>query len=381
MLVPVTLNIIPTPKPVITSIQNGASYFLGAVSPGENVTMKGSGLGPATLTMGRLGQNGLVATTVANTQVMFDNVAAPIIYVSATQTSVVVPYEVFGRPQTTVTIMYQGVTSDPVAYNVVPVAPGIYTLNMAGFGQGAIFDQDGQTVNGPSTPAAKGSVIALYLTGEGPTAPQGVDGAIPPSDRSQLKHPLAKVTATAGGIPATVYYAGSAPGIVSGISQINVVIPPNAPSAPNVPILLIFTTSGYAAGTQPGVTVAVDSRELHWRTSRRQQLSVGRAARSPPIKNRAMPPGSSDWSSCRPRMCGRHLLALERNNNEMGYAARYPAGGPTGSSGQKPDRDQPGGTLFYGFPLGSFAQVETISTPPSLGNLASLTITAVPECL
>jgi uncharacterized protein (TIGR03437 family) len=256
--VQVTLNVVATPKPVITSIQNGASYFLGAVSPGENVTMKGSGLGPATLTMGQLGQNGFVATTIANTQVIFDNIAAPIIYVSATQTSVMVPYEVFGRPQTTVTVAYQGVTSDPVVYNVVPVAPGIYTLNMAGSGQGAIFNQDGHTVNGPNTPAAKGSVIALYLTGEGPTAPQGVDGAITPSDGSHLKHPLATVTATVGGIPATVYYAGSAPGIVNGISQINVVIPPNAPSGPNVPIVLIFTTSGYAAGTQPGVTVAVD---------------------------------------------------------------------------------------------------------------------------
>lgn len=256
--VQVTLNVFVTPKPVITSIQNGASYFLGAVSPGENVTIKGSGLGPATLTMGQLGQNGLVSTNIANTQVMFDNVAAPIIYVSATQTSVMVPYEVFGRPQTTVTVAYQGVMSDPVLYNVVSVAPGIYTLNMAGSGQGAVFNQNGHTLNGSSTPAAKGSVIALYLTGEGPTAPQGMDGDITPSDGSQLKHPLATVTATVGGIPATVYYAGSAPGIVNGISQINVVIPPNAPSGSNVPIVLIFTASGYAAGTQPGVTVAVN---------------------------------------------------------------------------------------------------------------------------
>ena len=255
--VAVTLSVEQTAKPVIMAIQNGASYSLGAVSPGENIYMKGTGLGPPTLTLGQLGQSGLVATTIASTQVMFDNVAAPIIYVSATQTSVMVPYEVFGRPQTTVTITYQGVTSDPVVYNVVPVAPGIYTLNQAGFGQGAVFNQDGITVNGPNTPAAKGSEIALYLTGEGPTAPQGVDGAITPSDGSQLKHPLATVTATVGGIPATVYYAGSAPGIVNGISQINVQIPANAPSGPNVPIVLIFTTSGYAAGTQPGVTVAV----------------------------------------------------------------------------------------------------------------------------
>jgi uncharacterized protein (TIGR03437 family) len=256
--VQVTLSVVQTGKPVITSIQNGASYLLGAVSPGENIYIKGTGLGPDTLTMGQLGQNGLVATNIANTQVMFDNVAAPIIYVSATQTSVMVPYEVFGRPQTSVTITYQGVTSDPVVYNVVPVAPGIYTLNMAGSGQGAVFNQDGRTVNGPNKPAAKGSVIALYATGEGATAPQGVDGAIAPSDGSQLKHPLATVTATVGGIPATVYYAGSAPGIVNGISQINVVIPSNAPSGPSVPIVLIFTASGYAAGTQPGVMVAVN---------------------------------------------------------------------------------------------------------------------------
>jgi uncharacterized protein (TIGR03437 family) len=255
--VAVTLNVLATLKPGITAIQNGASYFLGAVSPGENVTMFGTGLGPATLTMGQVGQNGLVATNIASTQVMFDSVAAPIIYVSATQTSVMVPYEVFGRPQTSVTITYQGVTSDPVVYNVVPVAPGIYTLNEAGSGQGAILNQDGHTVNGPNTPAAKGSIIALYMTGEGPTAPQGVDGAIAPSNGSLLKHPQATVTATIGGIPATISYAGSAPGDANGIAQVNVQIPPNAPSGPNVPIVLVFTTLGYASGTQPGVTVAV----------------------------------------------------------------------------------------------------------------------------
>jgi uncharacterized protein (TIGR03437 family) len=255
--VAVTLNVVATPKPVITSIQNGASYSYGAVSPGENIYIQGTSIGPPTLTMGQVAQNGLVATTIANTQVMFDNIAAPIIYVSATQTSVMVPYEVFGKPQTTVTLTYQGVMSDPVVYNVVPVAPGIYTLNMAGSGQGAILNQDGHTVNGPNTPAAKGSIIALYMTGEGPTAPQGVDGAITPPDGSLLKHPQATVTATIGGIPATIFYSGSAPGDANGIAQVNVQIPPNAPSGPNVPIVLIFTTSGYAAGTQPGVTVAV----------------------------------------------------------------------------------------------------------------------------
>jgi uncharacterized protein (TIGR03437 family) len=255
--VQVTLSVVQAGKPVITSIQNGASYSFGALSPGENVYIQGTNIGPPTLTMGQVAQNGLVATNIANTQVMFDNTPAPIIYVSATKTSVMVPYEVFGRAQTSVTIMFQGVTSDPVVYNVVPVAPGIYTLNMAGSGQGAILNQDGHTVNGPNTPATKGSIIALYMTGEGPTTPQGVDGAITPSDGSLLKHPQATVTATIGGIPATIFYAGSAPGDANGIAQVNVQIPPNAPSGPNVPIILIFTTSGYAAATQGGVMLAV----------------------------------------------------------------------------------------------------------------------------
>jgi uncharacterized protein (TIGR03437 family) len=255
--VQVTLTVTQTPKPVITSIKNGASYFLGAVSPGENVTMMGTGIGPATLTLAGLDSNGLVATTVANTQVMFDNVAAPIIYVSATQTSVIVPYEVFGKPTTAVTVIYQGVASDPVVYNVVAVAPGIYTLNEAGFGQGVIFNQDGITVNGPNAPAAKGTVIALYLTGEGETAPPGANGLIAPVDGSGLKHPLATVTANVGGVAAAVAYSGSAPGIVNGIAQINVQIPPGAPSGPSVPLILTFTAPGYAASTQPGVTLAV----------------------------------------------------------------------------------------------------------------------------
>ena len=53
------------------------------------------------------------------------------------------------------------------------------------------------------------------MTGEGQTDPQGVDGAIIPAVVSALKKPVLAVTATIGGLPATVAYAGSAPGLVS----------------------------------------------------------------------------------------------------------------------------------------------------------------------
>jgi uncharacterized protein (TIGR03437 family) len=57
-----------------------------------------------------------------------------------------------------------------------------------------------------------------YATGEGQTAPGGVDGKL--SSTSIL--PVLPVSVTVGGIPATVQYAGGAPGEVAGLMQVNV---------------------------------------------------------------------------------------------------------------------------------------------------------------
>ena len=114
-------------------------------------------------------------------------------------------------------------------------------MNKQGTGPGAILNQDGITVNSSSTPEKAGNVIAIYMTGEGQTSPQGTDGVIIPAVASALKHPLQTVTVTIGGIDAVVAYAGSAPGIVSGVMQVNAIIPPTV-----------------ASGTQP-VVVTVGS--------------------------------------------------------------------------------------------------------------------------
>ncbi len=248
----VTLTVTAIPKPVINSINNAASYGPGAISPGENVVIFGTGIGPATLAKGTVATNGQIATTAGDTTVTFDGIPAPIIYASATQTSVMVPYGLAGRTTTNVVVAYSGVLSSAVPYNVVTTAPGIYTLNQQGNGAGAILNQD-FTLNSASDPAAKGKAVMIYMTGEGTTNTIPADGAIAPSNGTGLYKPLLTVTATVGGVPATVQYAGSAPGIVYGVMQVNLVIPDNAPSGANVPI--IVSVGGSA--TQAGVTVAV----------------------------------------------------------------------------------------------------------------------------
>src|SRR5262249_32519940 len=47
--VPVPLNILSIPKPVIASVANAGSYATGPVAPGENIVLFGPGVGPATL--------------------------------------------------------------------------------------------------------------------------------------------------------------------------------------------------------------------------------------------------------------------------------------------------------------------------------------------
>jgi uncharacterized protein (TIGR03437 family) len=170
-----------------------------------------------------------------------------------------VPYEVSGRPTTSVVVEYQGVQSTPLVYSVQAAVPGIYTQNLQGTGPGAILNQDGITVNGPGTLAAKGSVVSVYMTGEGQTSPGGSTGAIAPINvPAPWKQPVLKATATIGGLSAQVQYYGSAPGEISGVMQVNVQIPANAPTGA-LPIVITLTdpATGLSYSTQAQVTVSV----------------------------------------------------------------------------------------------------------------------------
>src|SRR6185295_9216756 len=112
--------------PVFTAdgVVNAASFKGGAVAPGEMVTIFGTGIGPATLAGFQIANN-LVSGSVAGTRFLFDGNPAPIIYVSATQSTVMVPYAVAGKTATQLVAEYQGVQSAPVTLNVADAAPGL----------------------------------------------------------------------------------------------------------------------------------------------------------------------------------------------------------------------------------------------------------------
>ena len=229
---------------------SAASYASGGVAPGEIVTIFGNNLGPETPVMLQLDGLGKVRTELAGTRILFDGVAAPLVTVQARQSSAVVPYSVAGRTSTVMRVERQGPQSPGLLIPVVASAPGVFTADMSGRGQGAILNEDGVTLNSRENPAPRGSIVVLYATGGGQTVPSGQDGTVPVS---VLPKPELPVYVTIGGASADVLYAGAAPYFVSGALQINVRVPRNIDPGDHVPVVLTIGRNP----SLPAVTLAV----------------------------------------------------------------------------------------------------------------------------
>jgi len=238
-------------QPSIDSVMDAAAYSPVAVSPGEVVAIFGSNLGPTSPAGMQLDPSGNVATSLSNTEVLFDGTPAPMVWASATQVNAVVPFGV-QAPATQVQVQYQNQVSGTFSMPVAPAAPGIFSADGTGNGQGAILNQDG-TVNSGDRPAPAGSVVALFATGAGRFSPPGIDGSVVSPDN--LPVPVLPVSVQIGGAEAAVLYAGGAPGLVEGVLQVNVQVPGGTPAG-DVPILLRIGDRT----SQPGLTIAVQSQ-------------------------------------------------------------------------------------------------------------------------
>src|ERR1019366_5121276 len=82
-----------TSKPTVAAVTNVASYANGSISPGEMVVIFGNGMGPSSVVGFQLDQQG----TLSQVHVLFDETPAPLIYVSAKQSSAMAPYGLAGK--------------------------------------------------------------------------------------------------------------------------------------------------------------------------------------------------------------------------------------------------------------------------------------------
>jgi uncharacterized protein (TIGR03437 family) len=259
-----TINVslaVTAPLPTVSSVVNAASSNTGPISAGEIITIFGTALGPVTPVSAPGSGQDPFPTTLAKVQVTVGGYLAPLTYVSNGQINAVVPYEI-SRPfiaNPTVLVRFNNIASNGVVLPQVAAAPGIFTTG-GGTGQGAILNQNG-SVNSAASPANKGDVIVLYMTGEGQTNPAGVTGKITTVSATPPLTPQpvsGAVSVTIDGIPANVQFYGEAPGLISGAMQINVVVPQGVTSGnPRIIVKIGDASSQLTATGQGAVTVAV----------------------------------------------------------------------------------------------------------------------------
>ena len=189
----------------------------------------------------------------------FDGTPAPLLWVQGSQINLAVPWSVAG-PTTQICVTFNNVETNCLTWPVAQAAPGVFTVDGT---YAAALNQDG-TQNSASNPAPPNSIVSIFATGLGPVTP-------PQSDGSLVGFPL-PVNAYAamlempffiGLVPATssvpTSYAGPAPFLIAGASQINFNSNELLDFGPgSYPSLLVQTPSGtvtsnsfriYAAGT------------------------------------------------------------------------------------------------------------------------------------
>ena len=212
------------------ALQNSASFYEGAIAPGELVTLWGFEFGPDSGAGMQLDSDGHISNSLAGARVFFDGMPAPLLYAQSRQINVQAPFELAGKDTTQVHVEYDGVPSNTASIAIASAAPAIFHLTYTS-PQGAIINQDG-TINSASNPAAVGSVISIYGTGGGVTDPLDVTGGFAPI--RPLEFLTQAVTVRIGGINADVQYTGAAPTVTSGVFQVNVRVPQMPPGPASV---------------------------------------------------------------------------------------------------------------------------------------------------
>lgn len=218
----------------IRAVVNAADYSGGAVTPGEIVIVYATNAGPLDIAPWGLEGNLKRTTLIGDTRVLFDNIAAIIIYSVRGQIGTIVPNEVAGQRATNVVVEYQGKRSPPFTLPVIDRAPALFTLDASGKGQAAMLNDTG-CCNSVRNPAVRGMPASLYATGEGRLGP----GRIPRN-----------VSVSVGGTPAQILYASNI-----GSLQVDFRVPANAPVGDAVPVVLTVDNRR----SSPNVTMAVRS--------------------------------------------------------------------------------------------------------------------------
>lgn len=192
-----------------------------SVAPGSFVAIYGSNLAPNTKVADRIplptSIDGVTVEVVDGAR----TIPAPLWFVSPSQINAQLPFGLSARVEVRVRGASQSVA-------ISPRAPRFFTVTMDGIGEPLLFHANYTLVSAQS-PAAPGEAVIAYVNGLGAVTP---DLAVGAAGGDGLGSPLNRVSeavsVTVGGRPATVDWAGMAPGFI--VYQVNFRIPDDVPA-------------------------------------------------------------------------------------------------------------------------------------------------------
>lgn len=248
---------------------NGASFIPGLrLAPGMFASICAAGsncaagrpavFGANTVNFSDLPNPLPMPTTLDNVQVTFNDQPVPLYYVSPTQINFYVP---MGAPTSGTVDMEVVQTTTGRVYAAGPVGMNTYSPAVVSsqfppdkLRQAAVINQD-NTINSPTNPAPRGSIITIYAVGQGsvPNAPP--DGtpapSNPPLETPFIPRVIIKATYVDEYTPGVgdppdkkfVKFSGLAPGLI-GVWQINVQIPANVDISSGASQISLIVTAG-----------------------------------------------------------------------------------------------------------------------------------------
>jgi uncharacterized protein (TIGR03437 family) len=236
------------PAPASNSIVN-AGGFGSTVAAGSIASVFGTNLAIGQGTASSIP----LPMTLGGSSIQLSGRNAPLFYASPTQVNLQVPWELAGQNSASVTATVGTQSSNLRTVTLAPFAPGIFTLNGSGSGQGMILIDGTALLVAPSStggrPALRGEFISIYSTGLGAVTNQPATGMAARAE--PLSMTIATPTVSIGGADALVVFSGLAPGAM-GLYQVNVQVPQGASVGDAVRLTL--SVGGVASNS---VTIAV----------------------------------------------------------------------------------------------------------------------------
>jgi uncharacterized protein (TIGR03437 family) len=262
--------------------QNAASFLSQSLAPGTLATIYPLGvqLGSVTANANQQPNPLPFPKVLADIQVLFNGQPAPLLLVSPGQINFMVPMNAPTSGTADVQVVQQS-TGQILIDGLVPmnaVSPAVFagqptacpaTILAPKCRQAAVVNDADGTVNSPANPAAAGSYISIYATGQGFVQGAPPDGDIPQAGlvtTSVVPHVFINACDVADSActhetgVATVQFSGLSPQF-PGVWQINVRIPKN--TGPGAQVVLFITMSNYTsqtAATGYDTTIAVKNQ-------------------------------------------------------------------------------------------------------------------------